>query len=166
MSALPSGAPRSPDRFETLPAMLLAGLSQHHGFADAARDIPVQWAAFRAATPLVNVNPAVTFGAMCGTDLPNQRFEYMCAVEVSTFDGLDTSIRRMRVPASTYAVFSHAGHVSALRDTWGAVHAWLAGNGAWRDANTPDFERYDARYDATTGTGGCEIWVPVVSATL
>ncbi len=71
----------------------------------------------------------------------------------------------MRLPAGHYAVLEHAGHISSLRATWGVAMQWLATNGTWHDADTPPFERYDARYDAATGLGGCEVWMPVVRAT-
>jgi len=89
--------------------------------------------------------------------------EYMCAVEVASFDGLPKELGRMRVPAARYAVFLHADNVSTVRTTWDQILSqWLPSSGM-RSANTPDFEVYDERFDPVTGLGGVEIWVSVVA---
>jgi predicted transcriptional regulator YdeE len=150
----------SPSRFETLRPLLLAGLRRHHGFADAPRDIPDQWAAFASLLPLPGQVGRTTYGAMCGTDLEAQRFEYMTSVEVSAFDTLPEGMGRMQVPAAYYAVFSHSGPASRLHQTWAAIHAWQPGSG-YQFAPTPDFERYGPGFVPVSGVGDVEIWVPV-----
>lgn len=152
---------RDPDRFEHHRPMLLAGPRRRYAFASAAAAIPADWATFIPRLPLPGQVGTVTYGAMCGVDLPNAAFEYMPSVEVETFDGLDPQWGRMRVPRAHYAVFIHDGPVSSIRETIGACHAWLAGNGDWKDAGTPDFERYGPDYDPATG-GDVEFWTPVV----
>ena len=150
-----------PTRFADAPAMLLAGLRRHHTFADAGRTIVEQWGDFVQLGRLPGQRDGVTYGAMCGTGHERQTFEYMTAVEVDAFDALPPGTGRMRVPAHRYAVFTHQGHVSALRDTWGAIWSdWLPRSGL-TPANTPDFERYDERFDPRTGSGVVEIWFPV-----
>lgn len=151
-------------RFTDGPAMQLVGIRRTHQFADVARDIGGQWAEFAAATAPFTSAADVNFGVMCAVDMTAQSMEYMCAVAVPSFESAPASLDRMRVPASHYAVFDHTGHISQLRTTWGVAMQWLASNGEWRDAHTPTFERYDARYNPMTGTGGCEIWLPVVPA--
>ncbi len=85
----------------------------------------------------------------------------MCAVEVSTFDGLGAEIGRMRVPEQHYAVFALNGHLSGLQSLWGATwKEWLPASGL-RVAHTPDFEPYDERFDPKTRSGVVEIWFPV-----
>lgn len=151
-----------PVRFTDAPAMLLAGLRRTHAFAEAERTVPAQWAEFTELAAVAGLDAPVTYGAICGTDMAAQRFEYMTAIEVPTFDGLAEAIGRMRVPAARYAVFEHHGSIATLRTTWDAIlHSWYPASGE-RDAGTPDFERYDARFDPATGTGTVEIWVPVV----
>ena len=99
-----------------------------------------------------------TYGATCSADPVQQMFEYMCAVEVSTFDGLSAEIGRMRVPEQRYAVFTLDGPLSGLQNLWGSIwKEWLPASGL-RPANTPDFERYDERFDPKTRSGIVEIW--------
>jgi ribosomal protein S18 acetylase RimI-like enzyme len=101
---------------------------------------------------------------VCGSDQAARTFEYMCGVEVAAFDAIPRELGRMRVPAQRYAVFTHRGHVAALRATWDAIwREWLPRSGE-HPANTPDFERYDARFDPQTGSGEIEIWFPVAGA--
>jgi AraC family transcriptional regulator len=142
-------------------AMLLAGLRRHHAFDAAAATIPAQWAEFREGGRLPGQHGAIAYGVVCGSAPTERTFEYMCAVEVSAFEALPAGTGRMRVPAQRYAVFTHRGHVSGLRATWDAIwHEWLPRAGA-QPANTPDFERYDERFDARTGRGIVEIWFPI-----
>ena len=150
-----------PSRYEEGHAMLLAGLRRHHAFDAAASTIPAQWETFRELGELPGQRGAVAYGVVCGSDPAARTFEYMCAVEVETFDALPRELGRMRVPAQRYAVFTHRGHVSTLRATWDAIwHRWLPQSGQ-HAANTPDFERYDARFDPRTGSGEVEIWFPI-----
>ena len=144
-------------------AMLLAGLRQHHAFDHAAATIPAQWQAFQQLGVLPGQRAPTAYGVVCGSDPAARTFEYMCAVEVDAFEPLPRDLGRMRVPAQRYAVFTHRGHVSALRATWDAIwHEWLPRSGQ-QPANTPDFERYGERFDPRTGGGEIEIWFPVAT---
>ena len=154
-----------PSRFETGRPMLLAGLRRWYGFSEGPTQIPIVWNQFVTRLPLPGqIGGGITYGATCQTDMAGQRFEYMCAAEVETFEGLPDDLGRMRVPEAHYAVFVHAAPVSTIRDTILASQAWLTSNGAWKDAGTPDFERYGPRYDAATGMGDTEIWLPISEA--
>lgn len=150
----------APSRFETGRPMLLAGLRRHYGFDEGPVEIPAEWKRFVALLPLPGQVGWVTYGAMCGTDLEAKRFEYICAVEVESFDGLPDGLGRMRVPEAYYAVFVHEGPVSGIRQTWNAIHEWLPASGC-SPASTPDFERYGPGFDPVAGQGDTEIWVPV-----
>lgn len=150
-----------PDRMAQGRPMLLAGLRRHFGFDDAPALIPETWKRFVALLPLPDQVGDVTYGAMCGTDLAAQSFEYMCATEVSTLDNVPEGLGKMRVPEAHYAVFVHEGPTANIRQTWAAIHDWLPTSG-FTPAPTPDFERYGPGYDARTGSGDTEIWVPVI----
>ena len=151
-------------RYETGPAMLMAGLREVHPFAQASQRLPLQWAAFVQKFPVANTASALTYGVMCGSDMAAQTFEYMSAVEVTSFDGLAAGLDRMNIPPAQYAVFTHEGPASLISQTWGAIWSdWLPRSG-FVSAASPDFERYDARFDTVTGSGIVEIWFPVVKA--
>jgi AraC family transcriptional regulator len=67
----------------------------------------------------------------------------------------------VRIPARAYAVFTHEGHISTIRRTWMTIFGrWFATSGYESDC-APEFERYDHRFDANTGNGAVEIWIPV-----
>ena len=152
---------RPAPRFETRAPMLLAGLRGHHDFATAGATTAAAWARFAPMRPLPGQVGRTAYGAMCGTDLAAGRFEYMCAVEVEGFDALPPGLGRMRVPQASYAVFTHAGHVSTLWNTWAAIwRDWLPTAGV-TPRPTPDFELYGEAFDPATGEGGVEIWFPV-----
>ena len=154
-----------PARFETHRAMLLAGIRRHHAFADVPRDVPAQWREFNEMVGTIPGTVGHTsYGVICGADMSRNTMEYMCAIEVASFDAVPAGVGRLRVPPDVlYAVFVHDGPIDGIRATWDAVWRWLPGSG-YRSANTPDWERYDERYDPATGTGVVEIWVPVEKA--
>lgn len=145
-------------RFADRPAILLAGLRQYHRFEAASTWIPEQWARFNQGPQPVHRVGMHAFGAVCRSDA--EGFEYMCAHEVSTLEDQDANMGRMIVPAQHYAVFTHEGHISGIKQTWDDIWRWLPASG-FTGAPTPDFELYDERYDPATGRGVVEIWVPI-----
>jgi AraC family transcriptional regulator len=154
-------SPIQPTRYEDGRPMLLGGLRRHHPMAGAERTIPAQWAEFAALGELPGQRGAVAYGVICGSDRAAGTFEYMCAAEVASLDALPPEIGRMRVPAQRYAVFTHRGPAAGIRETWAAIwRDWLPRSGH-QPANTPDFERYDERFDPRTGMGEFEIWFPI-----
>ena len=144
--------------------LLLAGIRRFHSFAAAAASVPAQWEEF-ARTVLAGGVPgqvgATTYGAMCQTDVPAERFEYLAGVEVAALERVPAGLGRMRVPAQRYAVFEHRGRIADIRATWGAIwQDWLPRSG-FAPAPTPDFERYDERFEPASGEGVVEIWFPI-----
>jgi AraC family transcriptional regulator len=154
--------PPAINRYEKGRAMLLAGLRQHHSFADCPSTIAQQWQALTPDLPLADQIATTSYGAICGTDMEQQSFEYLAGVEVSGFDALPAHMGRMRVPSADYAVFIHDGHISDLQDLWRAIWSLWVPSADVTLANTPDFERYDARFNPGTGLGKVEIWIPVI----
>jgi AraC family transcriptional regulator len=154
----------APPRFEHGRPMLLAGVRRHHTFAEMATSIPRQWEDFLELGQLPGQVGSTAYGAICGGDTKTQTMEYLCGVEVRSFDGLPASLGRMRLPAARYAVFVHEGNVATIQQSWRTIfNVWLPQSGM-RSGNTPDFELYDERFDAATGDGGVEIWLSVLPA--
>jgi AraC family transcriptional regulator len=153
-----------PQRYEQGRPMLLGGIRRKHTFAGMRNDIPRQWDDFMKLGKLPGQVGATAYGAICGGDPKAQTMEYMCAVEVESFDALPKELGRMRVPAARYAVFLHEGNVEAIQDTWRQIFSiWLPSSGM-QSNETPDFEVYDERFDGATGEGGVEIWLGVKPA--
>jgi AraC family transcriptional regulator len=156
--------PMEPDRIVEGRAMLMAGLRRVHTFSGAARSIPEQWQALREMGTLPGQQGTEMYGVMCGADPAAQTFEYMTGVEVASFDALPPGTGRMRITAQRYAVFIHPGHVTTLHTTWDAIwNDWLP-RSEYRMANTPEFERYDERFDPRTGAGVIEVWASIIPA--
>ena len=153
-----------PGRYEDGRPMLLGGLRRTHTFASMGTDIPRQWEDFLKLGTLPGQVATTAYGAICGGDPKKQTMEYMCAVEVKSFDALPKELGRMRVPAVRYAVFLHEGNVATIQETWKQIlSVWLPSSGM-ESAQTPDLEVYDERFDGATGDGGVEIWLGVKAA--
>lgn len=147
-------------RREAGAALLIAGLRARYGIATIA-GIPMQWQRF---APFIGTIPGqlggVAYGVCYDFDETGQ-FDYLCGVAVSSLSGLPPELSGVRIPPQSYRVFRHHGHVSGLHATWQAImNQWLPDAGL-RMANAPNFERYAEDFDATTGLGGVEIWVPI-----
>lgn len=106
----------TPSRFETGRPLLLAGLRRWYAFSDGPDQIPLAWKDFVARLPLPGQIGGRTYGATCQTDMAGERFEYLCAAEVESFDGLPDDLGRLQVPEAHYAVFVHDAPVWKIRD--------------------------------------------------
>jgi AraC family transcriptional regulator len=153
----------APPRFEDGPARLMGGVRRHHAMADAARDIPEQWGELVATGALDNAKGDTAYGIVCQTDPDRGTFEYMAAVEVDDLEAWPADAR-LKLPAARYAVFTHPGPGSTLKDTFGYIwNDWLPTSG-FKPAPTPNFERYGPGYDPATNSGDIEVWIAVEPA--
>ena len=148
-----------PPRTENGKAFLVAGLVERVAFDNLAA-LPGLWHRFGEHLGHVPGQVGgVAYGICYNTD--DTGFDYIAGVEVVGFDSMPKEFARLRVAPQHYAVFTHAEHVSAVRGTFMAIfNDWLPGSGHV-PADAPVFERYDERFDARTGMGGFEIWVPI-----
>jgi AraC family transcriptional regulator len=147
--------------FQHGPDLLVAGLNESYS-RDTRTKIPQQWQ--RLARYLGNfpgqVGPdAYGVSHACG---PDRRFQYMAGVAVSSPERLPEGFTTLKVDARRYAVFAHAGHVSALPATFDTIFSkWAPDCGLAVDHGAPCFERYTPAFDACTGLGGMEVWIPL-----
>jgi len=151
--------PLSPPRIETRPPLLIAGLSERYEGTNAG--MPAQWQRF---VPWIGHVPGqigqATYGVCYNGDGEGD-IDYLCGVEVSDFNALPADLARLRVAEQTYAIFTHAGHISTIQRTWASIFSqWFPGAGRER-ADAPEIEHYDERFDPQTGNGGFEIWIPL-----
>jgi AraC family transcriptional regulator len=151
-----------PPRFEDGKPFLIAGLSERYT-CDSSKAIPSQWQRFG---PLLGKVPGqvgkVAYGVTHNADDAGN-FDYLCGVEVSDFSALPAELSRVRIAAQRYAVFSHRDHISTIRRTLNTIwNQWLPASGH-TPADAPRFERYDEKFDAGSGMGGVEIWLPLQS---
>ena len=147
-------------RFENGKVFFVAGIVQRYS-CETSAGIPSQWQRF---LPHLGSIPGQvghnTFGVHWNSD-EEGNFDYLCGVEVSDFSRIPPELARVRIPAQKYAVFSHREHVSTIRTTWMTIwNRWLPESGH-ELVDAPDFERYGAEFDARSGSGGLELWVPI-----
>ena len=150
-------------RIEEKPALRIAGAQDFFPYSGTA-GIPALWQRFGAQIgTLPGEVPGHAYGLCLSHPDGAEGFDYLAGVALS--DGADgpAGLALVDVPAQTYAVFHHAGHVSAVQATCGAIFGqWLPASGS-RLAQGPVsmIEHYNRRFDPRTGTGGLEIWLPI-----
>lgn len=147
-------------RIEHREAFLIAGISKRYN-SNSIQGIPAQWQEF--VTHIGHLKEQVgftTYGVCCNAD-ENGSFDYICAVQVKTFKDLPKGFSNLEIDAQKYAVFTHNGHVSGIsRTVYTIWNHWLP-SAELTHVAAPDFEQYDERFDAATGDGQVEIWIPV-----
>ncbi len=158
MTDTPGTTPPTP-RIVDGPAMSIAGLNERYSFENLA-NLPAQWQRFGGYFGHVPGQVgAVAYGVCYNTS--DSGFDYISGVEVADFGALPPEFATLRVADQRYAVFTHTGHISAVRGTFMSIFSdWLPKLG-YQPANAPVFERYDERFDPQTDTGSFEIWVPI-----
>ena len=156
--------PVSPARFIKTDTMLFAGIRKYFHFDDRG-GIPNVWQLFG---PMIGTIPGEVSGAAYGLNLApadlsdESGFDYFAAVQTKTLDELPEGLSGTRIGGREWAVFPHKGHVSSIGATCGAAGEWLAQSGrAPKSGPMQMIEYYGPQFDARTGLGGCEVWVPV-----
>ena len=129
--------------------------------------IPELWAKFSLRMDAVPQRRNLhTFGVCIPNDASpadEGEFQYVAGVEVDGVADVPEGMVAIPLPACSYAVFTHTGHVSRIGDTvryvWGQ---WLP-TAPYRHRPVPDFELYDPeRWSAATGEGEVDLYVPIV----
>ena len=150
-----------PPRFETGRPFLVSGIAERCTHENSGAGIPnLRHQLHQTVDHIPARIGKVAYGVCCnGDDAGN--FDYVAGVEVADFSDLPREFARVRIPEARYAVFTHYEHISTIRRTVMAIwNHWLPQSGL-EVADAPNFERYDERFDPSTGNGGLEIWVPV-----
>jgi AraC family transcriptional regulator len=147
-------------RFENGKLLLVAGLGERFN-VEGNQGVAALWQRF---TPHIGNIPGqrghVAYGVMSNFD-DEGNFDYVAGMEVADFSDLPAEFSRVRIPEQRYVVFTHSEHISMIRRTMHTIYSkWLPESGL-QTADSPNFERYDERFDPVTGGGGLEIWVPV-----
>lgn len=152
-----------PPRTEKGRELLIAGLGERYTSETSGR-IPAQWERFaRYVGRIPGQVGSAAYGVLCKLDDElDHDVKYITGVEVSDTANLPAGWSHVRIPARPYAVFSHRENISTIRRTWSTIHRWLPKSGM-KVADAPQFERYSESYNAATGEGGVEIWIPIVA---
>lgn len=146
-------------RFEKLHDLTVVGISRYYPF-EKVGEIPDQWQSFAPMIPQVASGglPA-TYGVIYNGG--DDSFDYLSGVELPAGIQAPKGMVSLNVPAQSYAVFWHAGHVATLRETCDAIWSdWLPSSDK-AVVEAPWFERYGDQFNPTTGSGGLEVWIPI-----
>ena len=140
--------------------MLLAGLSRIYSM-DNRQTIPSQWSEFNQYQGTVtNQKGPDAYGVAYNSD-EEGNFEYLTAIEVTSFTGLNARYQRLRLAAQKFAVFRTHQHISAMQPFMHAIwNTWLPNSG-FQIADASTVEHYGAGFDGQSGNGGFEVWLPV-----
>jgi AraC family transcriptional regulator len=146
-------------RIEEGELLLVAGFSERIGYDDIA-SIPQLWQKLSPHIGNVpNEIPGCAYGVKFNSD--NDGFEYLAGVAVSSFEGLD-EFRTARIPAQTYAVFTHRGHISTIRETMKAIWNEYLPQSGLKLIDAPEYESYGRiSFDPRTGNGNVDIFIPI-----
>ena len=149
-----------PPRLVDGKTLLIAGIDGRFSF-ETCEGIPSVWQRFG---PHIGAVPGqigrVTYGICCNADGAGN-FDYIAGVEVKDFGDLPKDFARIRIAPQKYAVFTHRGDITGIRATTYSIWNKYLPESKLELAEAPDFERYDDRFDARTGKGEIEIWIPV-----
>jgi AraC family transcriptional regulator len=153
-----------PPRIVDAEPLLIVGLAERYT-CDTSAGIPAQWQRF---LPFFGTIPGqvgrVAYGVRYNSD-DGGNFDYLCGVEVPNFARVPPQLGKLRLAAQRYAVFVHEEHVSTIRRTHATIwSSWLP-RSPYDAIDAPSFERYGEQFDAETGGGGVEIWLPILPAT-
>ncbi|NLR99531.1 helix-turn-helix domain-containing protein [Rhizobium sp. P38BS-XIX] len=149
-------------RFETRPAMLLAGLAETYAY-EATQAIPALWQKFNQHFGHIPGQIGnVAYGVCTQAEEGSESFHYMSSTEVSGTDDMPEGFTTLRLPAQRYVVFTHRGHISGISATVHQIFGeWLPQSGHQHGGILDMMERYDDRFDPRTGMGVTEIWIPL-----
>ncbi|WP_373651777.1 GyrI-like domain-containing protein [Schlesneria sp. DSM 10557] len=148
------------DRFEEGREIHVAGLKQVHNL-QSKHQIPDQWHTF---VPDMGKVPGAIDGCTYGVTWnckENGDFDYLCGVEVDPETQDTGDFSQVTLPAGRYAVFTHRDHVSRLEETYDRIWCkWVPDSGL-KIRKAPCVECYSQDFNAETGFGGTDIWIPI-----
>jgi len=140
--------------------LLIAGLRE--SYASSNEGIPAQWQRF---APHIGKVPGqlgnVAYGVVIEED---EGYAYLTGVGVHDIAHLPAGFSHLDLPARSYYVFSHEGHVSTLFETISRIMSdilpTLPDVAPPRRGEVGFLERYGENFDPAAGLGDIEIWVP------
>ncbi|KJF71315.1 AraC family transcriptional regulator [Agrobacterium arsenijevicii] len=140
-------------------AFMVVGLSTPCSLENNG-SIPALWQAFNARENEVEAAVSGAAYGVCSVADDAGNCTYLAGLKaLKKTPGMDY----VEVPAQSYAVFAHNGHISDLPKTVYTIWNKTLPDAGFKTAHSPDFEMYDRRFDPQTGRGMVEIWIPVVT---
>lgn len=92
----------------------------------------------------------------------DSEFTSIASVEVDSFDNIPDGMISREVPTQKYAVFTHKGCLSTLRETYDYIYGtWAVKSGIEID-DADEFEYYDERFDPSgSPESEVDIYIPI-----
>lgn len=148
-----------PPEIRRADAFMVVGLSTPCSLENNST-IPALWQRFNLRESEVEeVVSGAAYGVCSAADEAGN-CTYLAGVQaLKTTPGMD----HIELPAQSYAVFTHNGHISDLPRTVYTIWNKALPDAGLKTADSPDFERYDRRFNPETGRGSVEIWIPVIA---
>jgi AraC family transcriptional regulator len=148
-------------RIEKQGSLTVVGLARQQSLANT-QAIPGQWQQFMTRYEEID-NKADPIPISVTTDMDGDgNFSYLTGVIVSSAGTPPKGLVARSVPAQTYAVFTHSGHVSEIAKTYAAIwDQWVPQSGKVI-SDGPWLEKHLPTFNPRTGLGGIEIWIPVM----
>ncbi len=151
-------------RMETRTAFRVIGLAEMCSFENNSA-IPGLWQKFNAREDEIdNRIDNAAYGVCCDAD-GQGNFRYVAGVAATIDATKPKGMQDTKIPAGAYAVFTHSGHIADFGKTVYTIWNKSLPETGLEPRFAPDFEVYDSRFDARTGQGEVEIWIPVKAAT-
>ena len=149
-------------KFITRPAFSMVGMRYFGN--NQNQEISKLWgAANQHMDKVKHVNPGWGAIGLCVTvpDAPMGEFEYVAGLVVSKVEDLPEGFVVREVPSYQYAVFTHVGALTTLKDTYEYIYqTWLPQSG-YQLAGNIDFEYYDQDFKDFAPDSRFYIYVPI-----
>ncbi|MGA1371058.1 MAG: GyrI-like domain-containing protein [Pseudomonadales bacterium] len=144
-------------RFETVAPRLIAGITREHS---SNASMPQQWAEFSHWLGRVRgqIGPDA-YGVLNAR--ADGGVQYTTGVEVTSLDDLPTELDQVVIAPGRYAVFDCPHAISDIGSAWQTIWSTGLPDAQLTPRAAPSFERYTSRFNAATGLGGFEIWIPL-----
>lgn len=143
-----------------LPAFKIVGL-RYFG-SNANNEIPDLWHQFFQRTRQIqNITNAHHFYGVCSSpesDEQGAEFEYIAGAPVSSVDDLPDDMVIREIKAARYAVFTHTGPLTTLRDTYDHIYGQWAPESGEQLIGTYDIEFYNEDFDPQ-GSEGSRLYI-------
>lgn len=144
--------------------VVIAGISRRFPVKDFA-GIPSLWQEFGAfdnAIPEQQGREA--FGVVTDMSLNGDDYRYLAGVHVAADAHVREPLRRIKLPAGRWAMFTHTGHVSTIMSTIYTIFGEALPAAGLNPGEDPDLlEVYPETFDPWSGQGGIQLWVPLLA---
>lgn len=149
-----------PPQIRTQAAFQVMGLGVNSTVENTSNITPL-WQDLARAFQENDINPRVcTYGVCIDTDDVGS-FRYVAGLEPSKDVVRPKTFETVDIPADTYAVFTHKGHIADIGKSTHTLWNKTLPEAGLTAKHAPSFERYDERFDPISGRGEVEIWVPI-----